>query len=335
MPQRRSVLTGALATAFLAAVRARAQELTFFRILTGGTDGTYYPVGGMIAQVISNPPGSLPCDQQGGSCGVPGLVATAVASNGSVGNVDDLAAGRMASALVQSDVAYWAYSGTGIYQGKPPARTLRAIACLYPESIQLVASRAAGITSIRDLRGKRVSIDVKNSGTQVDAKLILAAYGLNDMDFQPRYIPAWRVIGSLQDGSIDAFFSVSGWPETSIVDLASTFGIVLIPIDGPEAARLTSQYRYFDASRIPDNAYAGVKGVRTLDVEALWVTTTNEPDDLIYKITAALWSPSARPLLDSSHPKGQLIRLQTALKGLAIPLHPGAERFYKERNLIQ
>jgi uncharacterized protein len=335
MPQRRSVLAGALASAVLAAVGARAQELAFFRILTGGTDGTYYPVGGMIATVISNPPGSLPCDQKGGSCGVPGLVATAVASNGSVGNIDDLAANRMASALVQSDIAYWAYSGTGIYQGQPPVSTLRAIACLYPESIQLVASKRAGITSIRDLRGKRVSLDVENSGTQADAKLIMAAYGLGDRDFQPRYIPAWRVTHSLKDGSIDAFFSVSGWPETGIADLAITFGIVLIPIDGPEAGKLIRQYKYFDASKIPDGAYAGVKGVQTVDVEALWVTTTNQPDDLIYKITAALWSPRARPLLDSSHPKGRLIRLETALKGLAIPLHPGAERFYRERNLIR
>lgn len=335
MLQRRSVLTGALASAVVGAAGARAQELTFFRILTGGTDGTYYPVGAMIAAAISNPPGSLPCDQEGGSCGVPGLVATAVASNGSVGNIDDLAVNRMASALVQSDIAYWAYSGSGIYQGKPPVSTLRAIAGLYPESIQLVASKSAGLSSIRDLRDKRVSIDEENSGTQADAKLIMAAYGLSERDYQPRYIPEQRATDSLKDGSIDAFFSVSGWPETGIADLAATFGIVLIPIDGPEAGKLIRQYKYFDASKIPNNAYAGVKGVQTLDVEALWVTTTNQPDYLIYKITAALWSSRARPLLDSSHAKGRLIRLETALNGLAIPLHPGAERFYRERNLIR
>jgi uncharacterized protein len=335
MPQRRSVLAGALASAVLTAVGARAQELIFFRILTGGTDGTYYPVGGMIATVVSNPPGSLPCDRQGGSCGVPSLVATAVASDGSVGNIDDLAANRMASALVQSDIAYWAYSGTGIYQGRRPVNALRAIACLYPESIQLVASKGAGISSIRDLRGKRVSLDEDNSGTQVDAKLILATYGLSEQDFQPRFIPAQRVTESMKDGSIDAFFSVSGWPETAIADLAATAGIVLVPIGGPEAARLISQYKYFDAAKIPDGAYAGVKGVQTVEVDALWVTTTNQPDDLIYKITAALWSPSARRVLDSGHAKGRLIRLETALNGLAIPLHPGAERFYKEQNLIR
>lgn len=334
MLRRRSVLAGALGSAALAAAGVRAEEITFFRILTGETIATYYAVGGMIATAISNPPDSLPCDQ-GGSCGVPGLVATAVASNGSIGNVADLAANRMQSALVQSDVAYWAYSGTGIYRGRPPVTTLRAIARLYPESVQLVASKKSGIASIRDLRGKRVSLDEENSGTQVDAKLILEAYGLSQQDFQPRYIPASRLVDSVKDGSIDAFFRVVGWPGKGIAELAETAGIVLVPIDGPEAAKLANQYKYFEVGEIPDNAYAGVKGVKTLNVKALWLTTTNQPDDLIYKITAALWSPSARPLLDSGHAKGRLIRLETALQGLAIPLHPGAERFYREQKLIK
>ena len=334
MLRRRSVLAGALGSVVLATARAGAQQITFFRILTGATGGTYYPVGGLIATAISNAPGSLPCSQ-GGSCGVPGLVATSVASNGSIGNVVDLTANRMQSALVQSDIAYWAYSGSGIYQGRPKVTTLRAIARLYPESVQLVASKKAGIATIRDLSGKRVSLDEENSGTQVDAKLILSSYGMGEQDFQPRYIPAQRIADSMRDGAIDAFFSVSGWPEKAIADLADTVGIVLVPIDGPEAAKLVKQYKYFSAGEIPDNAYTGVKGVKTVNVNALWVTTTNQPDDLIYKITAALWSPSARQLLDSGHAKGRLIRLETALDGLAIPPHPGAERFYREQRLIR
>jgi uncharacterized protein len=334
MLRRRSVLAGAAVSAVLAVSGVCAQEITFFRILTGGTGGTYYPVGGLIATAISNAPGSLPC-RQGGSCGVPGLVATSVASNGSIGNVADLAANRMQSALVQSDIAYWAYSGTGIYQGKPRVPTLRAIARLYPESIQIVASKKSGINSIRDLRGKRVSLDEESSGTQVDAKLILAAYGMSEADFHPRYIPAQHAADNLKDDTIDAFFSVSGWPEKSIADLADTVGIVLVPIDGPEAAKLVNQYKYFDAGEIPDNAYTGTKGVKTIDVDALWVTTTRQPENLIYKITAALWSPTARQLLDTGHAKGRLIRLDTATEGLGIPLHPGAEQFYKEQNLIK
>jgi uncharacterized protein len=99
--------------------------------------------------------------------------------------------------------------------------------------------------------------------------------------------------------------------------------------------RLVNQYKYFELGEIPNNAYAGVQGVKTLDVDALWVTTTKQPDVLIYKVTAALWSSSARQILDSGHVKGRLFRIDAALRGLAIPLHPGAERFYKEQHLVR
>ena len=133
---------------------AAAQDITFFRIGTGGTAGTYFPIGGLIANAISNPPGSRTC-ADGGSCGVPGLVATAVASNGSVANVAGIANGSMQSGFVQSDVAYWALNGTGIYEGRPKVDVLRAIANLYPESFHLVARKGAGIKSMKDLKGKR------------------------------------------------------------------------------------------------------------------------------------------------------------------------------------
>src|SRR5882672_12392305 len=125
MIKRRSAIAGALGVAGLAALPLRAQDITFFRIMTGGTVGTYFPIGGLIANAISNPPGSRPCNE-GGSCGVPGLVATSVASSGSVANVAAIAAGSAQSGFVQSDIAYWAYTGTAIYEGRPKADQLRA-----------------------------------------------------------------------------------------------------------------------------------------------------------------------------------------------------------------
>src|ERR1700704_2610395 len=157
------------------------QDVAFFRIGSGGTIVTCIPVGGLIANAISNPPGSRTC-ADGGSCGVPGLVATAVASNGSVANVAGIASGSMQSGFVQSDVAYWALNGTGIYEGRAKVDVLRAIAHLYPESFHLVVRKGAGIKSIRDLKGKRMSLDEPGSGTLVDARLILAAYVMTEMD---------------------------------------------------------------------------------------------------------------------------------------------------------
>jgi len=331
---RRTALLGGLGAAALGAMPAGAQDITFFRIGTGATAGTYFPIGGLIANAISNPPGSRAC-ADGGSCGVPGLVATSVASNGSVANANAIAAGTMQSGFVQSDVAYWAYTGTGIYEGRPKADGLRAIASLYPESFQLVARKGSGIKSVMDLKGKRLSLDEPGSGTLVDARLILAAYGLTEKDMKAEYLKTQQAADKLKDGTLDAFFSVSGWPNGAISELAVTTGIDLVPIAGPEADGLVKKFNFFATDAIPDDAYKNTPGVKTVSVNALWVTSIKQPEALIYAITAALWNPNTRKLLDSGHAKGKIIRLEDALQGMGIPLHPGAEKFYKEKGIIK
>ncbi|MDP1751082.1 MAG: TAXI family TRAP transporter solute-binding subunit [Reyranella sp.] len=331
--RRAAVLSGLGAAAF-GGVSALAQDITFFRIGTGGTAGTYFPIGGLIANAISNPPGSRAC-ADGGSCGVPGLVATAVASNGSVANVAAIGNGSMQSAFIQSDVAFWGYTGTGIYEGRAKVDTLRAITNLYPESFQLVARKGTGIKAIKDLKGKRVSLDEPGSGTLVDARLIFSAYGLTEKDVKAEYLKPQQAADKLKDGTLDAFFNVSGWPQGAISELAATTGIDLVPIDGPEAETLIKQYTFFSADEIPDGAYKNVPGVKTVSVNALWVTSSKLTDALIYAVTAALWNPNTRKLLDSGHAKGKTIKLASALDGLGIPLHAGAEKFYKEKGLIK
>jgi TRAP transporter TAXI family solute receptor len=338
MLSRRSVLAGAaflpLAAPLFSRLAHAQQDIIFFRILTGGTVGTYFPIGGLIANAISNPPGSRPC-AEGGSCGVPGLVATSVASNGSVANVAAIAAGTAQSGFVQSDIAHWAYNGTGIYQGRPKVDGLRAIANLYSESIQLVVRKGSGIKLVPELRGRKVSLDEPGSGTLVDARLILSAFGLSEKDLKAEYFRAQQVADSLKDGTIDAFFSVSGWPQSAVADLAATVGIELVPIAGPEVDSLIAQFPFFSAEEIPDNAYRGVVGVKTVSVHAIWATSSKQSEELIYKVAAALWNPATRKLLDSGHAKGREIRLETATTGVGIPLHPGAEKFYKEQGLIK
>ena len=331
---RRTALLGGLGAAALGAMPAGAQDITFFRIGTGATAGTYFPIGGLIANAISNPPGSRAC-ADGGSCGVPGLVATSVASNGSVANANAIAAGTMQSGFVQSDVAYWAYTGSGIYEGRPKADGLRVIASLYPESFQLVARKGSGIKSVKDLKGKRLSLDEPGSGTLVDARLILAAYGLTEKDMKAEYLKTQQAADKLKDGTLDAFFSVSGWPNGAISELAVTTGIDLVPIAGPEADGLVKKFSFFATDAIPDDAYKNTPGVKTVSVNALWVTSIKQSEALIYAITAALWNANTRKLLDSGHAKGKVIRLEDSLQGLGIPLHPGAEKFYKEKGIIK
>ena len=167
------VKTSLLAVAAALALAGAAQAQQYFRIGTGGTAGTYYPIGGMIANAVS----------------VPGkIIATAQASNGSLANVNGIAGGSMESGFSQSDVATWAQKGTGIYEGKPNVAGLRMIANLYPESLHIVVKKGSNIKTVADLKGKRVALDEPGSGTLINARLVLLAYGVKESDIKPEYI---------------------------------------------------------------------------------------------------------------------------------------------------
>jgi TRAP transporter TAXI family solute receptor len=330
---RRLVIAGLAAA--LACGASLAQDIKFFRIGTGGTAGTYYPIGGLIANAISNPPGSRPCND-GGSCGAPGVVATAVASNGSVANINGIQSGSLESGFTQSDVAYWAYTGTGVYEGKPKVADLRLIANLYPETIHLVARKGANIKSVGDLKGKRVSLDEPGSGTLVDARIILAAYGITEKDIKPEYLKPNQAGDKMKDGGLDAFFFVGGYPTSAISELASAGGgIDLVPVTGPEVDKMLKEYGFFALDTIPANTYKGVGEVKTIAVGAQWVTSAKQPEALIYEITKAMWNDNSRKLLDAGHAKGKAITKASATAGAGIPFHPGAERFYREAGLLK
>ncbi len=327
------VAATALVTASLATT-GQAQELKFFTIGTGGTAYTYYPVGGVIANAISKPPGSRECGE-GGSCGVDGLIASAVSSRGSVDNVNAILSGLRNSGFAQSDVAYWAYTGTGTMEGKEPAKDLRTIAALFEEHIHLVALKDSGINSVADLKGKRVSLDEPGSGTYVDAKLILEANGLSADDLTAEALKGGAASEALRNGKLDAFFVVAGYPTGSLVELASAAAIKLVPIDGAGAEALAAKYGFFSTSTIPDGTYEGIAETNTVAVGAQWFTSAKEDDELIYNITKAIWNDESRKLLDVGHAKGKTITAETALAGVGVPLHAGAERFYKEAGLLK
>jgi TRAP transporter TAXI family solute receptor len=297
---------------------ALAQQ-KFFRIGTGGTGGTYYPIGGLIGNAISTDTVNV----------------SAVATNGSVANVNGIVGGSMESGFSQADVNFWAYTGTGIYEGKPKVEELRAIANLYPESVHIVVKKGLGAKTVADLKGKRVSLDEPGSGTLVNAKAILAAYGLSEKDIKPEYLKQQQCAEKLKDGSLDAYFQTTGFPQGTLTELAATNGFELLALAGPEADALQAKFTFFAKDEIPSGVYKDVAGVKTLSVGAQWVTSAKADADLVYEITKALWSDKTRAALDAGHAKGKAIRKETALLGLGIPLHPGAEKFYKEAGLAK
>lgn len=327
----RRLLAG-IAVAACSSVGA-SQDMQLFRIGTGGVGGTYYPVGGLVGRAIGQPPDAEPCADPD-RCGVPGLVAVAQAANGSVANVKAVGAGLLESGFSQSDVAYWAYSGSGVFKGAKAYPNLRAIAGLYPETIHLVARDGMGIHSVADLDGKNVSLDEPGSGTLVDARLVLRAYGLSEADLEPAYIKPELASERLREGELDAFFVVAGHPVTSIARLAESTDITIVPIDGAARRALLDEHRFFSNATIETGTYQGVDGTSTIAVHAIWVTRSDIDEALIYDITRALWNESSRRLLHAGHVKGSEIRPENALHGLAVPLHPGAERYYREAGIL-
>lgn len=313
-----------------------AQESKFFRIGTGPAGGTYFPIGGIIANAISNPPGSRPCDR-GGSCGVPGLLAVAQSTQGSVANILAMENGTLESGLVQADVAFWAYNGDKNFHFAEKStkkidnfHKLRAIASLYPETIHIVVRKGAKIDSVDDLKGKRVSLGEKESGTRVDAEIVLGAYGLSSKSVKAVYLNPGQAADMMHAGELDAFFFTAGYPAAAVADLAEAEDVVLLPIVGKQAEALRKRYPFFFQRSIPGNVYRGVDATPTLAVSAQWLVSADVDAELVYQITKALWHENTRRLLDQGHREARSIRLDTALDGIAIPLHPGAERFYRE-----
>jgi TRAP transporter TAXI family solute receptor len=326
-------LLTAAALAAAAPRRAPAQDIRYFRIGTGPTGASYFPVGAMLASIISNPPGSRDC-ASGGSCGVPGLIAVSQTSQGSVDNVEAVGSGQLDSGLCQADVAYWAYGGTGPFQSRAPMKSLRAIAGLFLESLHLVVRREAGIRSVAQLRGKRVSLGAQGSGTLITARQVLAAYKLSEKLVKPSYLSAAAAADQMRAGQLDAFFQVAGAPVPAIADLAMAMPIDMVPFEGEIAAGLRASYPFLAIDLIAASTYVGIADTVTLGIPALWLTTAEADEELIYGITKALWHPSTRKVLDQT-PIGRQIRYVTATVNLPVPLHPGAARYYAEADQQQ
>ena len=261
---RRQAVAGALLIAVGSAGAALAQQ-AFFRIGTGGTGGTYYPIGGLIAQRDLGPDGGK---------GVAGLVATAVASNGSVANVNGIVGGSMESGFTQSDVAYWAYTGTGIYEGKPKVEDLRVIANLYPESVHIVARRAPASSRSPTSRASASRSTSRARARWSTRALMLAAFGVTEKDIKPEYLKPARRGDKLKDGSLDAYLlrrrlsdrarSPSSPPPTASSCCRSP---------APQVDKLLAKYKFFAKDKIPAGVYKDVGERETIAVGAQWVTT--------------------------------------------------------------
>jgi TRAP transporter TAXI family solute receptor len=321
----------------LAAGIAHAQSPQFFRIGTGGAGGTYFPIGGTIANGISAPPGARACDK-GGQCGVPGLIAIAQSTTASVFNNAAVQNGELEAGLAAADVTRSMYMGEGKFEGKPHPK-LRIIANLFPEDLHLVMPKGAKINDLGDLKGKRVGIAQAGSGTQVAVLQMLEAWGVNRDNMEEAELNNSQSAERLADGQLDAYFYAAGWPVAAMVQLSSTKGMSLHSFTDDDLKKINGVIPAYIPSKIPAGVYEGVDtDTLTPAVSALLVVSSDQSEELVYGITKALWNDNTRKLLDNGHAKGKQITPDTALDGVAalgVPLHPGAEKFYKEVGLLK
>jgi len=217
---------------------------------------------------------------------------------------------------------------------KPARDNLRALATLYIESVHLIARTDANINTIEDLKDKRVSLDELGSGTRLDALTILSAYGLSTDAIKAVYLKPADAIDRLLRNELDAFFIIAGYPVEAVSDLVDDGLATVVSISGEPTESLIKEYPFFSKDEIPENTYKNKSGIETLGVAAQFIINSGVDDELAYNITSMLWSDATRELLGQGHPKGDDVRLESAMTGMNIPLHPGAKRFYKEQGLL-
>lgn len=307
----------AIVAVFTAGAALAAEQLI---LGTGGTSGTYYPLGGSMAQIIS--------DNSEGKVNI-----TAQATGASVENINLIDLEDVDLIIVQNDLSDYAVKGTEFFKDGQ-VDNLTAIARLYPETIHIVASIESGIKDISDFKGKRISVGAPGSGNEANARQIFDIFGLTYDDITPHFISYTETTDHFKDRLVDAFIYTTGVPNPSIQDISTLQDLYFVPIDGEKRDQVIEKYPFFAKDVLPAGSYRGQTGdVETIAVQAILAARAGLSEDTVYTITKALFANL--DALGLAHAKGKDIKITHALDGISIPLHPGAEKFYKEYGLIK
>jgi len=304
---------------------AAAAKTTFITIGTGGITGVYYPTGGAIAKIVN-----AGQEQHG-------IKATAEATGASVFNINAVMKGDLEFGIAQADRQYQAYKGESEWAGKPQTK-LRAVFALAPEMVTFVVAEDSGIKTLADIKGKTVNIGNPGSGNRQNAIDVIEAAGLNvERDFRAEGIKAADAPRMMQDGRIDGFFYTVGHPNGNIKEATAGMRKARI-VAIPDIAPLSKKFPYYSLSYIdmknyPEATNAQDGKIPTISMLATFVTSADVPEEVVYTVTKAVFENLEE--FKSLHPALASLTKQTMLEGLSAPLHPGAEKYYKEVGLIK
>ncbi len=308
------ILTAALGA--LLAAPAQAQQ--FINILTGGTSGVYYPLGNALSAIYAK--------------AMPDTRVTVQATKASVENLNLLQAGRGEVAFTLGDSLSFAARGDEEMGFPKPLDKLRTLAAIYPNYIQIVASRDSGIKTLADLKGKRVSVGAPKSGTEVNARTVFAAAGLTYDDMSVQYLPFGESVELMKNRQLDATLQSAGLGVASIRDLASSVPITVVSVPDALVAKIDDPA--FIAATIPAGTYDGqTEAVPTVAINNYLVTREGLADDEVYALTRGMFDNLDDMV--AAHSAAKAISLEKAAQKPPVPLHPGAERYYREKGVLK
>ncbi|MCH1930829.1 TAXI family TRAP transporter solute-binding subunit [Shewanella sp. A25] len=310
---KRFIMAGAALTLSLSAATMAAAPV-FINILTGGTSGVYYPIGVALSQLYGN--------------GIEGAKTSVQATKASVENLNLLQAGRGELALALGDSVAAAYQGDEDAGFKKPLDKIRILSAAYPNYIQIVANKESGIKTLADLKGKRISVGAPKSGTELNARAILKAAGLSYDDLgKVEFLPYAESVELIKNRQLDATLQSSGLGMAALRDLAATMPVNFVDIPADVVAKINNPA--YQAGVIPASTYDGqTTDIATVAIQNLFVTQAGVSDELAYQMTKLMYTNLDR--LGNAHSAAKAISLEKATKNLPAPLHPGAERYFKE-----
>ena len=283
---------------------------------TGGTSGTYYAFGGVLAQYMKE---------------YTDYSVTAVSTAASKANIQSIGDGDYQIGFTQSDVMSYAWEGSRSFESDGPCHDFRVLGALYAETVQLITMRE-DIKSVSDLKGKSVSIGAPGSGVYFNAMDVLEGAGLSVDDIKPQYQSFDDSKEALKDGQIDAAFIVAGAPTSAITELATTNGVFLIPIDGELRDNIMSMCPYYAPMQIAGGTYPGQnEPIETITIKATLIVDANIDEECIYKLTAAIFDHTTE--IAKENAKGEELSLENATSGITVPFHKGAARYYDEHGI--
>lgn len=288
-------------------------EQQFLTIATGGSSGPYYTIGGAMAKVYKEKLG---------------YNASVQSTGASVENINLLKAKKADLAFVMSDVTTFAYEGQENFKESGAIKELRAMAGLYLNYVQIVTLKDRNIQSVSDLKGKRVGVGAPNSGVEVNARMVLAGHGITYDDIQADYLSYAEAIEQLKNNTIDAAFVTSGLPNATVIDLMTTKDVVIVPIKPEDVAKMAQQFPFFVSAEIPAGLYNNEQPIPTAAIRNILLLRGDLSEEQAYKLTKTFFEEL--PTLQAAHNAANEIDVKEAGKNLVVPLHPGAEKYYKE-----